>query len=88
MRIIRKKCLPHLFQPVLEGKKTFELRLNEFDVDEGDIFILEEIDPATRKYTGRVVEKKIKHAWKFKLEELYWPKEAIDEKGLIIASLE
>jgi hypothetical protein len=88
MRTIRKKCLPEFFQAVLDGKKKYELRLNEFDVQEGDIFVLEEIDPVTRSYTGRTLEKRVTYAWKFTLDDLYWPKEDILEKGLVIMSLE
>ena len=47
------------FQEILEGKKTFELRLNDFDINEGDILVLKEWSPKTKDYTGRTLEKKV-----------------------------
>jgi len=45
---------------ILDGKKNFELRLADFDINEGDDLILEEYDLKTKKYTGRKIKKK---AW-------------------------
>jgi ASC-1-like (ASCH) protein len=42
MTTIRKKIQPQYFDAILSGKKNFELRLNDFDVKEGDVLILEE----------------------------------------------
>lgn len=88
MQIIKKKILPKYFEPVASGKKKFELRLNDFDVSEGDVILLEEWDPETKEYTGRKVEKKVTYVAKFKLEELFWPKDQIEEKGIQVISLE
>lgn len=46
------KCWPEYFAPILLGKKTFELRLNDRDFQAGDILILSEWNPATGEYTG------------------------------------
>jgi len=62
---IEKKTWPKYFQEVLEGKKKFEVRLADFEVKEGDILILKEYDPAVKKYTGRVIEKKVSFVTKF-----------------------
>ncbi len=59
MRTIRKKTWPEYFQAIVDGKKTFELRLADFDCEEGDLLVLEEWDPKTKKHTGRKIEKKI-----------------------------
>ena len=48
MRTIRKKTWPVLFRWMLEGKKNTDLRLADFDVEEGDMLILEEYDPERR----------------------------------------
>lgn len=59
---IVKKVLPEYFQDILDNKKKYELRLNDFDVNEGDILVLKEYtstDPATRKPTGRTLEKEV-----------------------------
>jgi len=37
MKKVEKKVWPEYFQEILNGKKTFELRLNDFDIAEGDI---------------------------------------------------
>lgn len=42
MAIIRKKIQPQYFDAILSGKKNFELRLNDFDINEGDTMVLEE----------------------------------------------
>jgi len=64
------------------------LRLNDFEVNKGDILILEEWNPKTKFYTGRKVEKKVTCVNKFKIDELFWPKEEIKEKGIQIISIE
>ena len=88
MAVIKKKAWPELFEAVVSGKKKYDLRLNEFEISEGDTLILEEWDPKTKTYTGRSIEKKASHVWKFKLDKLFWPEEEIKQKGLQIISLE
>ena len=34
----------------MQGKKKFELRLGDFEVEEGDVLVLEEWDPKTKEY--------------------------------------
>jgi ASC-1-like (ASCH) protein len=88
MAFIKKKVWPEYFEAIASGKKKYELRLNDFDVNEGDTLILEEWDPETREYTGKKVEKKVAYVGKFKIDELFWPEEQIKEKGIQIISLE
>ena len=89
MKKIEKKVWPKYFQAILDGKKTFEFRLNDFDIEEGDIFVLKEWDPETKVYTGRVLEKKVGFVGKWTLDDLthFWPKEDIEEKGIQVISL-
>lgn len=87
MAIIKKKILPEYFDAVLSGNKKYELRLNDFNISEGDTLLLEEIDPATKEFTGRTIEKTVSYVGKFKVDELVWPEEEIKEKGLQIISL-
>jgi ribosomal protein S17 len=56
---IEKKAWPELFQKILNGEKTFDVRLADFNCKKGDILILREWDPKTKKYTGRKIEKKV-----------------------------
>ncbi len=56
---IKKKTWPEYFQAIVDGKKTYDFRLDDFKCGEGDILVLREWDPETKEYTGRVIEKKI-----------------------------
>ena len=83
---IKKKIWYEYFDLVNSGKKKFELRVNDFDVKEGDILILEEWDKKTKQYTGRKIEKKVGYVLKFKLDDFGQEKE-IREKGLQIIQI-
>lgn len=48
------KTLLEYFQAVVDGKKIFEVRLNDRDFKVGDCVILREFDATTNQYTGRV----------------------------------
>ena len=47
------KTLPEYFNPVIEGKKGFEVRKNDRPFQEGDLLALNEWDAKTEQYTGR-----------------------------------
>ncbi|MCF7795398.1 NUDIX domain-containing protein [Patescibacteria group bacterium] len=84
-----KKVLPEYFQDIVDGKKKYELRLNDFDIDVGDTLVLEEwtsADKENRKPTGRVLEKEVNYLRKFKLQDLWWSLDDIKEKGIQIIS--
>lgn len=88
MKTIEKKILPQYFELILSGKKKYELRLNDFEVKEGDLLILKEWNPDTKQYTGREVSKKVTLVHKFFIDKLFWSKEEILENGLQILSIE
>ena len=88
MAIIKKKIWPEYFEAVVLGKKKYELRLNDFEVNEGDILVLEEYNPHTKEYTGRKIEKKVTYVGKFMIDKLFWPEKDIKEKGIQIISIE
>lgn len=88
MSTIHKKAWPELFEAVMTGKKRADLRINDFDIAEGDTLVLEEWDPATKAYTGRKVEKRVTHVAKIALAAPFMPEEAAREKGLQLISLE
>lgn len=46
------KTWPEYFKLVREGKKRFELREDDRDYEEGDVIILQEYHPDTKKYSG------------------------------------
>lgn len=89
MNKVEKKVWPEYFQQILDNKKTFEVRLNDFEINEGDILVLKEWDPETKDYTGRELERKVGFVGKWKVEDLtqFWPREDIDEKGIQVISL-
>ena len=55
---IEKKAWPEFFQKIINGDKTFELRLADFECKPGDTLVLREWKPETKEYTGRVLKKK------------------------------
>ena len=89
MKKIEKKTWPELFQAIVEGKKTFDLRLNDFDIAEGDVLVLNEWDPKTKSYTGRELEREVGYVGKWKIDDLtkFWPRKDIENKGLQVISL-
>jgi len=88
MAIIEKKIWPEYFEAVVSGKKKFELRLDDFDVAEGDTLVLKEWDPKTKTYTGRQVKKQVTYVAKFRVDKLFWPESEVKEKGIQVISLE
>lgn len=88
MATIKKKIWPEYFDAIISGKKKYELRLNDFDIAEGDDLVLEEWDPKTKQYSGRSVIKKVTYVGKFKIDDLFWPENEIKEKGIQVISLE
>jgi len=80
---IRKKTWKDGFEKILSGEKTFDARLANFDCEPGDILVLEEYDPNTKKYTGRKIEKKITFVLNTKKQK-YWSKSDIAKEGLQI----
>lgn len=88
MAIIKKKTWQPYFDLVASGKKNFDLRLNDFEVQEGDTLVLEEWDPQTKDYTGRTVERTVTYVGKFKIDQLFWSKEDIEAKGIQVISLQ
>jgi 8-oxo-dGTP diphosphatase len=88
-KTIIKKVLPEYFQDIADGKKKYELRLNDFNIDIGDTLILEEwtsSDPNNRQATGRFLEKEVSYVSKFKIQDLWWTENDIKERGIQIIS--
>jgi hypothetical protein len=57
--------------------------LADFDCNEGDMLLLKEWDPNTKKYSGREVEKMVIYVGKTK-GLTFWSKEEIDKHGFQI----
>ncbi len=58
MKVVRKKIIPQYFKDVCSGKKNFELRKDEDDIQVGDILVLEEWDLEMGR-TGYCTERKV-----------------------------
>lgn len=86
-RVIEKKAIPELFEKVLSGEKNFDLRLNRFKCNPGNTLILREWNPKAKKYTGRIVKRKVTFVLKTKDCEKFWSKEEIDKHGFLIMAL-
>lgn len=72
MKEIHKKLSKEYFEQIESGEKTFEFRLADFDVEPGDILILDEYeyensdDTLARSPTGRSIRKKVGYVGKTK----------------------
>jgi hypothetical protein len=88
--IIEKKIWPEFFEEVSSGRRKEQLRLNDFEVSEGDTLVLREWDPGTKDYTGREIRKLVTHVHTFTHKDLtrFHQEEEIMEKGFHIMSLE
>lgn len=84
-RRIEKKIVPPWFDYVVSGKKTYDLRLADFDCSEGDTLVLCEFDPAKQQFTGRQIEKVITYIGRTK-GDTTWPKDEVDRYGYQIIS--
>ncbi|MBI2046890.1 DUF3850 domain-containing protein [Candidatus Pacearchaeota archaeon] len=87
MAEIKKKTWPEYFEKILKGEKNMELRLADFVLNKGDILILEEYNPKTKRYTGRIIRKKVKNMHKFNPADA-WPVEDIKKFGFYEIELE
>lgn len=85
MRRVEKKILSEYFEQILAGAKTYELRLGDFDIEEGDTLLLREWTGT--EYTGRELQKSVGYVGKWKMDELFWTKEEIEKHGLQVISL-
>ncbi len=85
MKKIKKKVWPEYFQRILDGEKKYELRLADFDCQNGDFLILKEWDPRIQDYTGRSLEKEVTFVIKTKNLK-FWSQTEIDKYGYQIIS--
>ncbi len=88
-REIAKKTWPEYFELVKAGKKKYEFRLADFDVNVGDILVLKEWNPKTKRYTGREIRKKVTQIGHLDVNDTtFWSREEINKKGFHIISIE
>jgi ASC-1-like (ASCH) protein len=87
MATIRKKVWKEYFEKIVSGKKKLELRLADFDVNEGDILILDEWDKDKKEYTGRSVTVTVTYILKTK-GQTFWSQEDVDKYGFQVIQFE
>lgn len=58
MKVVKKKILPEYFDSVKERVKNFEIRLDEDDIQVGDLVFLAEWNGT---YTGRYVVRRVEY---------------------------
>jgi ribosomal protein S17 len=83
---IEKKSWPETFEKIMSGEKTFDLRLADWECKPGDVLVLKEWDPKTKKYTGRSVEKTVNYVLKTKEFKCFSQKE-VDQFGYQVIAL-
>ena len=87
MATIHKKVWREYFEQIVSGKKKFELRLADFEVNEGDVLVLEEWDKDTKEYMGRKIEVVATYIIKTK-GQTFWSAEEIKKYGFQIIQFE
>lgn len=83
---IEKKIWPEYFEKVKKGIKTFEVRLADWECNEGDILVLREWNPEIKKYTGRQIEKKVVCVVRTK-DCNFWTEDEVQEYGYQIIGI-
>lgn len=84
-RTISKKSYPELFQQVLSGDKTFDVRIADFDVRQGDILEQIEVDHDGQP-TGRSIRQQVGAVLRTKDVD-FWNQVDIDTYGFQVISL-
>ncbi len=87
MAEVHKKIWREYFEKIISGQKKFELRLADFEINEGDTLILEEWDKDKKDYTGRKVEVVVRYVFKTK-GRTFWPPEEVEKYGFQIIQFE
>ena len=89
MANVEKKIWPEFFDAVKSGKKNYELRIADFEINPGDTLTLKEWDPKTKSYTGRQIVKRVGNISQFSGKNFFvmFPKQAIEKEGLYMIEL-
>lgn len=82
-----KKTWPDYFQMLKDGKKKFDVRLADLEVQEGDNIIFDEWDPALKDFTGRKLDMNVTFVLKTK-DLPYWSDRDVNKHGFIVMQVE
>lgn len=88
-KIHTKKVFAQYFTKILAGEKTYEVRLADWQCDQGDTLDLIEIDDDTRQPTGRTLRRKVGAVIRTKdIEALdWWPQQDVERYGFQVLAL-
>ena len=81
-----KKILKQYFDNILRGEKTYEIRLANWQCEQGDTLELIELDDETKQPTGRTMKRRVGTVGRTKELE-FWPEEDVQEYGYQIIAL-
>ena len=90
MKTVTKKIIPSALEKVAAGPKKFELRVADFEIEDGDVLRLEEwtsVDP-DRTPTGRTVEKRATYVHKVDLKAWIAEQPELLEHGFYVIQLD
>jgi len=85
MSEIHKKIDRQYYDEIASGKKTFELRLADWQCDPGDTLVLDEVDD-NRQPTGRSLRRQVGYILKTKDFHAFTPEE-VAQYGYQVISL-
>ncbi len=90
MAVITKKILPEWFDLIAAGQKKYELRLADFDIQDGDTLRLEEWvgEGEERRPTGRAIEKTVNYVRHVDLAGWLKTQPKIAEQGFYVLQFE
>ena len=81
-----KKVLKKYFDEILRGEKTYEIRLANWQCEQGDTLELIELDDETKQPTGRTMKRRVGTVGRTKDLD-FWPEEDTQEYGYQIIAL-
>lgn len=74
-----------LFEPILKGDKTHDLRVMDRDYQVGDILLLREYEPILKEYTGRQVRAQVTYITSSKHQECAFSPFALHKATAILS---
>lgn len=82
-----KKVQEKYFNDIIDGRKRFEIRLDDFQSKPGDILVLEEQKTDSKELTGRKIDCEVLYKINTKEVEKFYSKEDIEKYGLVILAI-
>lgn len=86
MATVEKKSWPELFEAVRTRRKKHDYRLGTLRVKVGDVLLLREWSPKTKRYTGRTLHRTVTYVSRTRLQR-FWSKQLVAKHGFTILSL-